>query len=511
MAGLVGGALGMTVYLNAASHLAGFGFPLDDAWIHMTYARNLAHLGQWAFIPGEISGGSTSPLWTVALSAGFALGITPLIWVIALGVICLAAAGLLSACWIASRRPDLPSSALILIAGAIALEWHLVWAGLSGMETLLFALAILGVMLLSEDGKAPTWTIGCLIGLAVWIRPDALSLLLPAAWVEIARWKFTRQTALRLATIGAGFAVAFGPYLVFNRLTDGAWWPATFYAKQAEYASLRQLPLWLRLGELSIQPLVGAGLLLLPGLGLDVFLEMRSRRYAHLAPALWIAAFIGMYAFRLPVTYQHGRYLMPVIPVLWVVGLDGMLHAIRLIHRDGLRWILTRFWTLSLAGTCLAFVWLGARSYARDVAIIQTEMVDIAKWVAQHTEPDALIAAHDIGALGYFGDRRLLDLAGLVSPEVIPIIRNQPALADYITRRGASYLVTFPGWYPELVSWARPVHRSGGIYSPAAGGENMTVYRWLPARFAWPFLSVLYSPQSGSPGKGYGTHRIDYR
>jgi hypothetical protein len=510
-AGLIGALLGITAFLLAASHMAGIGFPLDDAWIHMTYARNLAHFGQWAFVPGEISGGSTSPLWTMALSAGFALGLNPQSWVTVIGSACLAAAGLLCAWWIAARRGGLPTAALMMIAGGVALEWHLVWAGLSGMETLLYALAILGVLMVSERGKMPAWAIGALIGVGVWIRPDALSLILPMAWIEIWRWKLSRMTIRRLAEIAAGVVVVLAPYLLFNRLTDGAWWPATFYAKQAEYAALRQQPLGLRLGELSLQPLIGSGALLLPGAVLGVYLDVCHRRWERLAPSLWIATFIGLYALRLPVTYQHGRYLMPVIPVLCVVGVDGMLQVVRLSHPHAVRRILSRFWALSLAGTSLAFVWLGAGAYARDVAIIQTEMVETARWVAADTEPDALVAAHDIGALGYFGHRRLLDLAGLVSPEVIPIIRNQPALAAYITQRGASYLVTFPGWYPELTAWAQPVHSSGGIYSPAAGGENMTVYRWQPAGFAWPFTTVLYSPQSGGSGTGYGTHRIDHR
>src|SRR5687767_9314690 len=58
----------------------GLGFPLDDAWIHLTYARNLAEHGEWAFRLGEQSAGSTSPLWTALLSIGFLIGLGPHVW-----------------------------------------------------------------------------------------------------------------------------------------------------------------------------------------------------------------------------------------------------------------------------------------------------------------------------------------------------------------------------------------------------------------------------------------------
>ncbi len=45
-------ALSVTGYLLASAMLYRLGFPLDDAWIHQTYARNLALHGEWAFLPG---------------------------------------------------------------------------------------------------------------------------------------------------------------------------------------------------------------------------------------------------------------------------------------------------------------------------------------------------------------------------------------------------------------------------------------------------------------------------
>src|SRR3989304_6356112 len=59
---------GVSLYVGMASRTQAVGFPLDDAWIHQTYARNLADLGEWSFIPGVPSAGSTSPMWTVILT-----------------------------------------------------------------------------------------------------------------------------------------------------------------------------------------------------------------------------------------------------------------------------------------------------------------------------------------------------------------------------------------------------------------------------------------------------------
>src|SRR4051794_34832739 len=49
------------------------GFPLDDAWIHLVYARSLAHGDGFAYNPGQLETGFTSPLWVMLLA--------PLFWI----------------------------------------------------------------------------------------------------------------------------------------------------------------------------------------------------------------------------------------------------------------------------------------------------------------------------------------------------------------------------------------------------------------------------------------------
>jgi hypothetical protein len=135
-------------------------------------------------------------------------------------------------------------------------------------------------------------------------------------------------------------------------------------------------------------------------------------------------------------------------------------------------------WTATTLLLLLAFWGIGARAYAQDVAWIETEMVRTAKWTAANLPDDVLVAAHDIGALGYFDGREIVDLAGLVSPEVIPFIRDEAQLARYLTEKGVDYLILFPTWYENLPEGLALVYNTKGHVAPLIGGENMMIYQW---------------------------------
>jgi hypothetical protein len=280
-------------------------------------------------------------------------------------------------------------------------------------------------------------------------------------------------------------------YLAFHLVVVGEPWPSTFFAKPAEYAVERAEPILARWAEQAGPPLTAIGWILLPGVLLAIRSAIRDRSIGRLAPLAWILLHWTAYAVRLPVNYQHGRYAMPTIPILLLVGMEG-LHG-WIAAEPPWRRILGRAWIGSAIAGSAVFWWLGGRAYAIDVAVIETEMVAASRWIADHTEVEARIAAHDIGALGYFGGREILDLAGLVSPEVIPFLRDETRLAAYLDAHGADYLMTFPGWYPALVERGERVFTTRATASPAAGGENMAVYRWRLAGVAEGLSPMLYS------------------
>ncbi|MEK7837451.1 MAG: hypothetical protein AAB328_05650, partial [candidate division NC10 bacterium] len=74
-------ALALGVFIVRERQLAGgSGFPLDDAWIHFHFARNLAEGHGFVYNPGVHVSGSTAPLWTLLLGGTFALaGSEPLL------------------------------------------------------------------------------------------------------------------------------------------------------------------------------------------------------------------------------------------------------------------------------------------------------------------------------------------------------------------------------------------------------------------------------------------------
>jgi len=220
-------------YLISSRLTYGIGFPLDDAWIHQTYARNLGQLGEWAFIPGQPSAGSTSPLWSGLLAIGYALKFGPYTWTLLLGwttLFGIAAMGI----WIYPRISFKNKHLLWPVALILIFEWHLVWAAASGMETSLFAgmcLLILACLI----AKRRSWLlIGALIGASIWVRPDGLTLLGPAIMTGLFDARSHRQRSRDVLAILVGFVLLFGPYLFWNRALSGAWWPNNFYAKQAE-------------------------------------------------------------------------------------------------------------------------------------------------------------------------------------------------------------------------------------------------------------------------------------
>jgi hypothetical protein len=473
---LVAAFIAVGTYILFSFHFYKIGFPLDDSWIHQTFARNLIQYGQMAYLRGQPTSGSTSPLWVILISISYLLKIGPYAFPFLINMVILFYLGLFAEKIARNEQARyLPTFPIIGILAVF--EWHFIWAAASGMETLLFTLFLLIIIMIVLSNLRWRWFLsGLLVGIAIWLRPEGLTLIAIPFWFVLFQKSNLKSKLLNLLTILVVVSLLIFPYFLYNYFLSHSLFPNTFLAKQMEYVSMLNENVLIRALNLFIQPFRGVGIILLPGFIYQIFLYIKQKRWALLGIVLWFIGFISIYVIKMPVIYQNARYIIPTMIIPIVFGGMGSIYLIDKVKTRKYGPFISKIWFWSMISVLFVISLAGARTYAFDVAIIETEMVEVSKWISLYTPRGSLVAAHDIGALGYFGNRAILDLAGLTSPEVIPIIRDETKLKEFMYARNADYLMAFPDWYPELIKDTIPLFTSGGKFSPAAGGTNMQVY-----------------------------------
>lgn len=494
---LLAAAALVLIFVLFAASLDEIGFPLDDSWIHQTYARNLGQEGEWAFVPGEASAASTAPLYSALLAIGHVFDLSPFLWAHSLGIVALFAGGVIGGRLAERIFPEVPyvglATGLLLIG-----SWHLVWAAASGMETMLFmALALWVIWLTWRELDSPAddpnvlqrgiWlgVFGALLSLT---RPEGIGLLgLAGLLTLISGTHLTFATYLRWAAgVALGFALVIIPFSILNYALTERVLPTTASAKIAENAPLRERFIAIRYLRMTIPIIAGAQLLWLPGVvvGLRVLwqgiAEQKRLYWLYLLPLIWAFAHLSLFVIQLPAPYQHGRYVIPILPAVLIYAAGGMYILADRAKDRTLPRIASRVLALSALLAIPGFIYIGGEAYGKDVRIINTEMVKTAKWVQDNIPPEELLVVHDIGAIGYFAPREIIDIAGLVSPEIVPIIRDPEALMKMMCEREAKWLMVLPDQRPAEADDPRLelVFDTNEPYVFEAGGEgNMMVYR----------------------------------
>lgn len=489
-------------YVLIAITINAIGFPLDDAWIHQTYARNLADHGEWAYIQGHPSNASTSPLYTVLLSIGHRLDISPYTWAHLLGIVALWSAGMISVRLAERLFPQTPhvgaGTGLLMVC-----SWHLIWAAAAGMETMLFMMfSLLLILWLWHELDPPATDtqqvmlqrgliLGIIGGLLYLTRPEGIGLLGLAGiivWLSQIYPHWQRYVTWGLM-VAIGFTVTISPYLIINWNIAGEILPATASAKIAQHAPLREDFIGLRYLILIVPIIAGAQVLWLPAI-IDAIRRLPRRiqtrqEWLLWLPLIWAFAHLTLFAWRLPAAYQHGRYVMPVLPPVLLFAIGGMINLLAAGKHTTLGRVFSRVLAMSAVAGVIGFWLIGGQAYGNDVKIINIEMVKTARWLRDNPDivpPEELLAVHDIGAVGYYAPRDILDLAGLVSPEVVPIIRDKDALIQRLCEKDARWLMVFPDQnpfrHPEDDPRLQQVFSTNEEFTIEAGGEgNMTIYR----------------------------------
>jgi hypothetical protein len=483
--------------------VGGGGFPLDDSWIHQTYGRNLAQYGEWAFTPGVPSTASTSPLYTVILAIGYRVGLPFLVWTHGLGILALVITGIVGAQMAQQLLPEHRRAGLYTGLALVA-AWHLLWAAGAGMETMLFSMWTLVVIALvwremqaTSTPRAMTMrlTRGVMFGVAAGFmtlaRPEgALLVLLLGLALLIARPNMAwRDVLVYGAAAAVAYVIVLTPYLSFNLQVTGGLLPNTAASKRADLVLLFERPYLQRVIDLLTPLAAGAQVLLIPGAIVYVIAQLRRVRtdanaLLLLVPLAWSISLVLLYAAYLPAFFQHGRYVIPSLPAFIVCGMVGTLTIMRRKPRSMTGRILARTLALSLVAIyALMAGLLGLQAYAKDVEIIDNEMIPAAHYIRDNIPAGELMAIHDIGAVGYFAARPILDLAGLVSPEMLPLIPvelNGEAVWETLRARDVRFVMGFadqlPGGDPNDPRLC-PIFRARGADTEVSDVSNMSIYR----------------------------------
>jgi hypothetical protein len=344
------------------------------------------------------------------------------------------------------------------------------------MEVTLAALLVAGA-LLAHAGDRPLAT-AALGSLAALARPEA-ALLLPC--LALAR-PLTRARVAAFVLLPAALAA---PAVAFAWATAGSPWPATAAAKVEGgligwLGGLRE-PLALALvtrpaqfaGEWAQWLFRTHALLPLALPGVVLAWRRRGRALGVIALALVVHP-LGM-ALLAPYRgpgFQEGRYSTHLLPLALVVLAVGAGAALERWRRTAL-----------LAFLALA-VWAlvpAAERYAWGVQNINAMQVTLGRWVDATLPRTARLAVNDIGAIGYFSRREIIDLMGLVTPEVLPYRREgEDGVIRFVTETCPDYVIVFPTWFPRLAArrdLLEPVHRVRLERVEVSGGPEMVVYR----------------------------------
>ena len=451
-------------------------FVIDDAFISLRYARNLALGHGLVYNAGERVEGYTNFLWTLFLALPHLLRVDPIAagkianlilalataWIVyrlgretivvpppavkvaasggkagarrapgsrapaARGEPATGAAGGAHAAPGADDAAQLAALAAFLFLAMPAV----VLSAAEGMETMLFTfLLALGALWFFTEREPRSFPRSALALAALALtRPDG-AVFGPFLLAVAAAWRRPRGYRLRFAALFFGIGAL---YFVARWAFYGQLLPNTFYAKGAGTGALLARG-WLQLAAFGRECGAIAWLATIPAL-----IARRSRRAA--------LVLLGIVALRIAFQLYSGgawmgryRFLVPVIPFVGLLVVAGLASIrSRLARRAALA---------AAAAVLLVPAWLmypGMESIALDYAdSLRRAHIPLGREVHARTGPGAVMAMDDAGAGPYYAERANIDMLGLNDRHIahLPGSYNEKFDVGYVLGRRPDLVV----------------------------------------------------------------------
>ncbi len=434
------------------------GFPFDDGYAVLAFARTLLETGSYSYHAGAAAtSGVSAPLQVLLLAITGVVTGDGVTASMLLGIVSFAAiAGLTFLLGLRLFRNNewIAAAAALLVT----LSPQMASAAVSGLPTLLLTALLLTSAYFYFARRSMLFFL--FAGLALWVRPDALVFFLAAIMhllyshlavkkenkpsFEGERAVTGRETALG----GILYLLLVAGYAAFNLLLSGSLFVNPVAAKMAYYAnatSAYSTEVWrffTQSWEVAIVLFAMFGLVMI---GVDI---IRRRSVPLLMTAAFIVGTVAAYGLLFPIILDN-HALLPTLPFFALIGAWGLWRAFNMLA-EGLPLPFMRTVSLSLtalivaAAAVMAIIdWSAYREvHFRSVRYVLDRSVAASKWISTNTPEIARVATQFSGAVSYIGNRSILDLNGKLTPSVIEDMGSMAALVAKIRKSSVQLVAT---------------------------------------------------------------------
>jgi hypothetical protein len=398
-------------------------YTADDSFITYRYAENISFGLGFVYNAGEKVLGTTTPLYTLLLSLLVKTGLDTNSLGKGINILADCLTGVLIFLLLLNFKF---SFAFLASSFYLLFPRVMVWS-ISGMETGLYLFLISSSFYFYERRN---FNILPVLLALVWLTRFEGLILIAALSLDY----LLMHKRLPLKTIGFTFLLIL-PWLIFATFYFGSPVPHSIWAKKALYQGTLQTARGTILWEFMIlKTQIGWVILVFSILGAyRILKKMKGLRFI----LIWTFFYLCFYLFsgtRMHIWYYVPFYLGYLI--LTAQGMAFFYEYLRSVHEKlsktkKLFLILREMQALMLIFVVALFFLIYWKQTKRTINLIKTEQrvleqihMKIGLWFEQNSDEGDTVCAEDIGYMGYFSERYILDQDGLISPQAVPFNRK---------------------------------------------------------------------------------------
>ncbi|MCX7833628.1 MAG: hypothetical protein N2490_05400 [Ignavibacteria bacterium] len=448
-----------------------FGLPLDDTYIHLQYANNFAKGYFFQFNIGEYTPGTTSAVYIIILGILFLIFENQILISVILSSLFHIASVIvtlfLSKLYLSElikKYPILSNYKYLEIIPSIILIFigRYNWSAQSGMETTLFVFLILtGIYFHSKEiiTKKQNLTPAIIFALASLTRPEGY--LISALYfidkiIFLLHYDRSNKYKYLLLEIVI-FILIILPYPLFSLITTSSLFPTSYKAiniKHTENQNIRFLIIFLTYLFRDIPVLA-----IIFVFNIIIFLKNIKKYFSDLSflRLLNFSVIVFPLAFTIgfPIWRNHGRYMIPYIILIAINSFFSLLIYLQKLNNKKYFPKIVLALSIIILISSLPYYLVFAKHLSKNIDNINSMQCKAGIWIRDNLDKDTTVATNDIGAIAYYSNHRILDLEGLVTPEVLRF-RNysteqrNDSLFNFCIMKKINYMLIFDNWYPGM-------------------------------------------------------------